>query len=107
MAELTKIVAQIKGAKMVSSALLNKILVFYDIKHQTWFVGGNCPGVYCETSPGPPLKFFPDKSDGNYPSGLSGIVSIKGYLNILNVSQSNSYIFKYPLIETIPDKPDG
>ena len=51
MAELTKIVAQIKGAKMVSSALLNKILVFYDIKHQTWFVGGNCPGVYRETSP--------------------------------------------------------
>ena len=44
MAELTKIVAQIKGAKMVSSALLNKILVFYDIKHQTWFVDNSGPG---------------------------------------------------------------
>ena len=46
MAELTKIVAQIKGAKMVSSAFLFEILVFYDIKHQTWFIGGNSPGVY-------------------------------------------------------------
>ena len=64
MAELTKIVAQIKGAKMVSSALLNKILVFYDIKHQTWFVGGNCLDVYRETSQGTPLKFFPSDLSG-------------------------------------------
>ena len=87
MAELTKIIAPIKGAKMVSSAFLFEILVFYDIKHQTWFIGGNGPGAYWETSPGPSPIFFADKPDGNNPTGLSENTFNKGFSNILNVSQ--------------------
>ena len=55
--------------------------MFYDIKHQTWFVGDNSPDVYWETSPGPPPIFFVDKPDGNYPSGLSENTFIKGFSN--------------------------
>ena len=92
---------------MVSSAFLFEILLFYDIKHQTWFIDGNGPGVYWKTSPGPTLIFFADKPDGNNPSGLSENAFNQGYSNILNVSQSNSCIFDNPLIKTISDKPDG
>ena len=94
MAELTKIIAPIKGAKMVSSAFLFKILLFNDIKHQTWFIDGNGPGVYWKTSPGPTLIFFADKPDGNNPSGLSENAFNQGYSNIQLFYWETFRIFK-------------
>ena len=82
MAELINFVTQKRGAKFVSPAFLIEILMFSDIKHQTWFFRGNGISVCWTVSPGLPLIFFIDKANRNYPSGLSKSTFFRGFLKI-------------------------
>ena len=82
MAELTNFVTQIRGAKLVNSAFLIEICIFFIIKNQTWFVGKNGPGFYWGASPGPPLNFFGAEPHENYPRASSESTFEKVFSNI-------------------------